>query len=335
MAAIGIPYDRAQYREVRTLSGGEQKRLALEALLRGPDEVLLLDEPDNYLDVPGKQWLESQLAADAEDGAADLARPRAACACGYRIVTVEGGTSLDPRWRASPRTTRHAGTDTSAWTSCVARWDEKHQQLKDLVRNTAAARRTTTRTWRQVPGDADAADASSRRLDRRKRDPAAAERPDASEGRTHRRPRHHLSAARADRADEAVRPRGLLRRAGRRSGQQRLWQVTLSAPTCWRVTREHPPSRTLAVEARGTRRAWALRADARPRRVRRSDARSSCCGSSTHCSWVLQSPRYVGTSSTTKANSGSRRLSGGQQARFQILLLELSGVTLAAARRAD
>ena len=45
----------------RTLSGGEQKRLVLEALLRGPDEVLLLDEPDNYLDVPGKRWLEEQL----------------------------------------------------------------------------------------------------------------------------------------------------------------------------------------------------------------------------------------------------------------------------------
>ena len=33
----------------------------LEALLRGPDEVLLLDEPDNYLDVPAKRWLEDQL----------------------------------------------------------------------------------------------------------------------------------------------------------------------------------------------------------------------------------------------------------------------------------
>src|SRR5580704_11737712 len=58
IGAIGIPYDRARWREVRTLSGGEQKRLVLEALLRGPDEVLLLDEPDNYLDVPGKRWLE-------------------------------------------------------------------------------------------------------------------------------------------------------------------------------------------------------------------------------------------------------------------------------------
>jgi ATPase subunit of ABC transporter with duplicated ATPase domains len=48
-------------RPVSTLSGGEQKRLALEALLRGEDDVLLLDEPDNYLDVPGKEWLEDQL----------------------------------------------------------------------------------------------------------------------------------------------------------------------------------------------------------------------------------------------------------------------------------
>ena len=61
MAALGVPYEKAQWREVRTLSGGEQKRLVLEALLRGPDEVLLLDEPDNYLDVPGKRWLEGQL----------------------------------------------------------------------------------------------------------------------------------------------------------------------------------------------------------------------------------------------------------------------------------
>ena len=48
-------------RPVGTLSGGEQKRLALEALLRGDDDVLLLDEPDNYLDVPGKEWLEEQI----------------------------------------------------------------------------------------------------------------------------------------------------------------------------------------------------------------------------------------------------------------------------------
>ena len=61
-SALGVPFERAQHRMLHTLSGGEQKRLALEALLRGPDAVLLLDEPDNYLDVPGKRWLEAALA---------------------------------------------------------------------------------------------------------------------------------------------------------------------------------------------------------------------------------------------------------------------------------
>ena len=48
-------------RPLRTFSGGEQKRLALEVLLRGDDDVLLLDEPDNFLDVPAKRWLEREL----------------------------------------------------------------------------------------------------------------------------------------------------------------------------------------------------------------------------------------------------------------------------------
>ena len=63
VTALGVPYESCRWRQVITLSGGEQKRLVLEALLRGPDEVLLLDEPDNYLDVAGKQWLEQRLRA--------------------------------------------------------------------------------------------------------------------------------------------------------------------------------------------------------------------------------------------------------------------------------
>src|SRR5690606_26221664 len=46
--------------------GGEQKRVVLESLLRGPEDVLLLDEPDNYLDVPAKRWLEEQLIASSK-----------------------------------------------------------------------------------------------------------------------------------------------------------------------------------------------------------------------------------------------------------------------------
>jgi ATPase subunit of ABC transporter with duplicated ATPase domains len=62
-AALRCGFDQVADRERATLSGGEQKRLALELLLRSDADVLLLDEPDNFLDVPGKEWLEDQLVA--------------------------------------------------------------------------------------------------------------------------------------------------------------------------------------------------------------------------------------------------------------------------------
>jgi ATPase subunit of ABC transporter with duplicated ATPase domains len=93
VAALGVPYDRAQYRDVRTLSGGEQKRLVLEALLRGPDEVLLLDEPDNYLDVPTKQWLEHALQ-ETQKTIFFVSHDRELLnRVATRIVTIEGGRS--------------------------------------------------------------------------------------------------------------------------------------------------------------------------------------------------------------------------------------------------
>src|SRR5688572_14491308 len=60
-AALGQPMEIGGSRIVRELSGGEQKRLALEALLRSDADVLLLDEPDNFLDVTWKRWLERTL----------------------------------------------------------------------------------------------------------------------------------------------------------------------------------------------------------------------------------------------------------------------------------
>src|SRR3712207_9114089 len=93
VAALGVPYDRCKYRELSTLSGGEQKRLALEALLRGPDQVLLLDEPDNYLDVPGKRWLEERLR-ETRKTVLFVSHDRELLArVADRVVTVEGGTA--------------------------------------------------------------------------------------------------------------------------------------------------------------------------------------------------------------------------------------------------
>lgn len=59
--SVGRTWGEVEHRKTDTFSGGEQKRLALELLFRSEFEILLLDEPDNFLDVPGKQWLAGQL----------------------------------------------------------------------------------------------------------------------------------------------------------------------------------------------------------------------------------------------------------------------------------
>ena len=88
-----------RWREVNTLSGGEQKRLVLEALLRGPDQVLLLDEPDNYLDVPGKLWLEDRLRETAKTVLLVSHDRELLASAAERIVTVESRRRVGPRRR--------------------------------------------------------------------------------------------------------------------------------------------------------------------------------------------------------------------------------------------
>ncbi|CAM3630135.1 ATP-binding cassette domain-containing protein [Isoptericola cucumis] len=137
VAALGIPYEQARWREVRTLSGGEQKRLVLEALLRGPDEVLLLDEPDNYLDVPGKRWLEGQLR-DTRKTVLFVSHDRELLArAADRIVALEIAPSGTDAWvhGGSFATFHEARRERFArFEELRRRWDEKHEQLKKLVR---------------------------------------------------------------------------------------------------------------------------------------------------------------------------------------------------------
>jgi ATPase subunit of ABC transporter with duplicated ATPase domains len=136
VAALGIPFDKAQYRETRTLSGGEQKRLVLEALLRGPDEVLLLDEPDNYLDVPGKEWLEQRLA-ESPKTVLYVSHDRELLArTATQVVTVELGAAGNTTWTHGGgfATYHEARADRFARLEELRRrWDEEHQKLKDLV----------------------------------------------------------------------------------------------------------------------------------------------------------------------------------------------------------
>ncbi len=133
VAALGVPLDRAQYRMIRTLSGGEQKRVALEALLRGPDEVLLLDEPDNYLDVPGKRWLEDQLRASSKTVLFVSHDRELLARTASRIVTVEARTTwVHGAGFASYHDARTARLD--RLDELHRRWEEEHARLKELLR---------------------------------------------------------------------------------------------------------------------------------------------------------------------------------------------------------
>lgn len=61
--SVKTPIDDFSRRLVSELSGGERKRLVLDLLLTSGADVLLLDEPDNYLDIPTRGWLEEQIKA--------------------------------------------------------------------------------------------------------------------------------------------------------------------------------------------------------------------------------------------------------------------------------
>jgi ATPase subunit of ABC transporter with duplicated ATPase domains len=135
---LGLPYDRAKYRTLSTLSGGEQKRLVLEYLLEGPDEVLLLDEPDNFLDVPGKIWLEQRIR-DSDKTILFISHDRELLDhTATRIVTIElgsfgGGNSAwtHPGGFASYHDARRDRF--ARFEELRRRWDEEHAKIKALV----------------------------------------------------------------------------------------------------------------------------------------------------------------------------------------------------------
>jgi len=132
VAALGQPFADAHHRWLTECSGGEQKRLVLEALLRGREEVLLLDEPDNYLDVPGKRWLEAALAETSKTVLFVSHDRELLARTATAIVTVEGGSV----WvhgggfatYAEARKARYARL-----TALRTDWDAERERLRMLV----------------------------------------------------------------------------------------------------------------------------------------------------------------------------------------------------------
>ena len=134
---LGKAFEEVADRKVNTLSGGEQKKLVLRALLEGPEEVLLLDEPDNYLDVPSKRWLE-QVVAETKKSILFVSHDRELLQnTATRIVALEQGVNGNTAWvHGGKFDTWHEArrARNARFAELLLRWEQEHQRLKDLVR---------------------------------------------------------------------------------------------------------------------------------------------------------------------------------------------------------
>ena len=97
--------------------------------------MLLLDEPDNYLDVPAKIWLEGKLSDTAKavllvsHDRELLARAAGRIARWNRVLAGPG--AVGPRWPSPPTPARDDRN--SRLEELRRRWDEEHAKLKALV----------------------------------------------------------------------------------------------------------------------------------------------------------------------------------------------------------
>jgi ATPase subunit of ABC transporter with duplicated ATPase domains len=122
------PLSRAGTRPISQLSGGERKRLVLEMLLASDHQILLLDEPDNFLDIPAKRWLEDQIATSAKT-ILFITHDRAlldASATGIVTLEARGCWVHAGPWRTYDQARRDRN---AALGDAVRRWKEEERRL--------------------------------------------------------------------------------------------------------------------------------------------------------------------------------------------------------------
>ena len=129
---------RASFAEVaerpaRSLSGGERKQLVLDVLFASDAQVLLLDEPDNFLDVPAKLSLERRVRASKKTILMISHDREVLSAAVGTIVTLEGngawvhGGSYATYAQAREDRQRRLG-------DAVKRWHEEERRLFRLMK---------------------------------------------------------------------------------------------------------------------------------------------------------------------------------------------------------
>ena len=130
---VRAPFDEIADRPAHTLSGGERKQLVLDVLFASDADVLLLDEPDNFLDVPAKLGLERRVRASKKT-IVMISHDRAVLASALgAIVTLEGngawvhGDSYATYAQAREDRQRRLG-------DAVKRWHEEERRLFRLMK---------------------------------------------------------------------------------------------------------------------------------------------------------------------------------------------------------
>jgi ATP-binding cassette subfamily F protein 3 len=90
LRGLGLPESDFE-KPIRALSGGQKKLIGLARLMLARPSVLLLDEPDNHLDMPGKAYLE-KLITDYPGAVVIISHDRYLLdACVTQIAEIEDG----------------------------------------------------------------------------------------------------------------------------------------------------------------------------------------------------------------------------------------------------
>ncbi len=120
-------------RPAASLSGGERKRLVLDVLFDSDTDVLLLDEPDNFLDVPAKLVLDQRIRASKKTVVMISHDRELLSSAVGTIVTLEGngawvhGGSYANYPHAREERQRRLG-------DAVERWTQEERRLYRLMK---------------------------------------------------------------------------------------------------------------------------------------------------------------------------------------------------------
>ena len=125
--------DELADRPAVTLSGGERKQLVLDLMFASDAGVLLLDEPDNFLDIPAKRALEQRIASSPKTILVISHDRELLSAAPHAILTLEGngcwlhGEPYGSYPEAREERQRRMG-------DAVKRWKDEEKRLRELVR---------------------------------------------------------------------------------------------------------------------------------------------------------------------------------------------------------